>query len=150
MTTCQSCNTENTDDAKFCKNCGAGLPTQEIQTPVSEQQAAPSQPAPVQQYQPPGQAYAPRPPKDKSIALILEILPGLFGLLGIGWIYSGNTTTGVLWLIGFLVWTIVATVISVATVGIGIICWLPISIGLIAISAISLNNYTKAHPELFG
>lgn len=150
MIICQACGTENANDAKFCKNCGAGLTSQEIQAPVNEQQADLSQPAPVQQYQPPSQAYAQRPPKDKSIALILEIIPGLFGLLGIGWIYSGNTTTGILWLIGFLVWTIVATVISIATVGIGIICWLPISIGLIAISAISLNNYTKTHPELFG
>ena len=150
MITCQSCNTENSDDAKFCKNCGAGLSSQAIQTPVSEQQVNVSQPSPAQQYQQPSQVYPQRPPKDKSIALILEILPGLFGFLGFGWIYSGNTVSGVIWLISFLVWTVIATIISLVTAGIGIICWLPISIALIAISAISLNNYTRAHPELFG
>ena len=151
MIICQACNTENSDDAKFCKSCGAELTSQPVMAPVQQQQQENiNQPLPPQQFQQPAQIYAQRPPKDKSIALILEILPGLFGFLGIGWIYSGNTTTGIIWLIGFLIWTAIATIISIATVGIGIICWLPISIACIAISAITLNNYTKAHPELFG
>jgi len=36
-----------------------------------------------------------RPLKDRNIALILEILPGLFGLVGFGWIYSNKTDTGI-------------------------------------------------------
>jgi hypothetical protein len=93
--------------------------------------------------------YAPRPLKDRSLALILEILPGLFGLLGFGWIYSGNTNAGVLWLLGVLVWDIMAIVIMVLTAGFGCICTVPVNLVLVAISASSLNNYTKQRPELF-
>jgi len=89
-------------------------------------------------------------PKDRSIALILEILPGLFGLLGFGWIYSGNTNTGIMWLIGVLVWDVFAIIIDVITGGFGCFCTLPVNIILVAVSASSLNTYTKQHPELFG
>lgn len=98
----------------------------------------------------PEHSYVARPPKDRSIALILEILPGLFGLLGFGWIYSDNVNTGIMWLIGVLVWDIAAVFISVLTAGFGCICTVPINLMLVAISASSLNAYTKEHPELFG
>jgi hypothetical protein len=102
-------------------------------------------------YPPPyAQPYVFRPPKDRSVALILEILPGLFGFLGFGWIYSGNTHTGIMWLIGVFIWDILAVIIDIATGGFGCFCTLPINVILIAISASSLNTYTKQHPELFG
>ena len=101
-------------------------------------------------YQPPPSSYAPRPAKDRSIALILEILPGLFGFLGFGWIYSGNTNTGIAWLIGVLVWDAIAALVAVLTAGFGCFCTVPIHLALIALSASSLNTYTKQHPELFG
>ena len=114
----------------------------------------PDQPLPPP-YQPPNPsnnpyAYAQRPPKDKSIAFILEILPGLFGFLGFGWIYSGNTTTGLLILFGYLAWIVVAVIIDIATGGLACFCTLPVNIAAIAISTVMLNNYTKQHPELFG
>ncbi len=96
------------------------------------------------------QNYAPRPPKDKSIALILEILPGLFGLLGFGWIYSGQTTMGILWLGGTIVWDIIAILVVTFTGGFGCFCTIPVNIVLIAISAMLLNSHIKQHPELFG
>lgn len=88
--------------------------------------------------------------KDRSIALILEILPGLFGFLGFGWIYSGNTNTGVIWLVSVLAWDLVAAFIVVLTAGIGACFTIPVNIVLVAISASSLNNFTKQHRELFG
>jgi hypothetical protein len=138
MKTCPACNSQNADEALFCSHCGASFSQP---TPQPQQLPCQAQPPQYTSY---------RSPKDRSIALILEILPGLFGFLGIGWIYSGNTSNGLLWLIGFLLWTIIATVISVLTGGIGVICWLPISIGAIVLSAVNLNSYTKQHPEIFG
>lgn len=91
-----------------------------------------------------------RSPKDRSIALILEILPGLFGFLGFGWIYSGNTNTGITWLVGVLVWDFVALFLSVITAGLGCFLTVPVNLVLVAVSASSLNTYTKEHPELFG
>jgi hypothetical protein len=82
--------------------------------------------------------------------MVLEILPGLFGFLGFGWIYSGNTSTGVAWLIGMLVWDVIAIIVAVISGSLACICTVPISLVLIAISASSLSKYTKAHPQLFG
>ena len=45
-----------------------------------------------------------RSTKKRSIALILEILPGMFGFLGSGWMYAGNYSKGIMFLIGFLAW----------------------------------------------
>jgi hypothetical protein len=121
--------------------------------PVENYPQPPLYPGTIQQpyYPPPYPSpYPPRPSKERSIALILEILPGLFGFLGFGWIYSGNTGAGIGWLIGFLLWTLIGTIISVATGGIGLICTLPISIVLIVVSAVTLNSYTKRNPQLFG
>lgn len=101
-----------------------------------------------QPYTPP--PYAPRPPKDKSVALILEILPALFGIFGIGWIYSGQTTTGIMWLVGMLVWGIIAITVTAFTGGFACFCIVPLNIGLLAFSAIMLNSHIKQHPELFG
>lgn len=109
----------------------------------------PSAPEPDQQVAP-YDDYAFRPQKDRGIALVLEILPGLFGLLGFGWIYSGNTAAGVLWLIGVLVWDFIALVIVALTSGLACCCTVPVNLTLIAVSSFLLNAYTKQHPELFG
>jgi hypothetical protein len=95
--------------------------------------------------------YAQRPLKDRSVALILEILPGLFGLFGFGWIYSGNTTVGILWLLGMLALEIVIWLpVLILTAGFGCLCSAPANLVLLAVSAMTLNSYTKQHPELFG
>ena len=82
--------------------------------------------------------------------MILEILPGLFGLLGFGWIYAGNLGVGLAWLVGMLIWTGIAAVIAIFSVGISLLCTLPVSIVMIVISAVTLNNYTKKQTALFG
>ncbi len=93
----------------------------------------------------------PRPPKDRGTALILEILPGLFGFLGFGWIYSGNTSAGIMWLVGYLIWSYTIVIpTGVLTYGLCLFCTAPISITLLVISVYSLNEYIRQHPELFG
>ncbi len=87
--------------------------------------------------------------KDKSVALILEILPGLFGFLGIGWLYSGQTGTGLAWLIGYFIFMVVAITIDVLTVGVGCFCTVPLNIACVALSAYNLNKFTSQHPELY-
>jgi hypothetical protein len=108
---CPFCQQEHAKGTMFCPVTGKSLSEANVQS----EQGNPA--ASIQEYasQPPAYSntnqginspYPPRPLKDRSIAIILEILPGLFGILGIGWIYSGKTGTGLAWLIGYLIWSI--------------------------------------------
>jgi len=91
-----------------------------------------------------------RSPKDRSIALILEILPGMFGFLGMGWIYSGENNKGIMFLIGFLAWHfLVVLPVSLITAGGALCITIPIDLVIIGVSASSLNSHTQQHPELF-
>jgi len=94
--------------------------------------------------------YAARPLKDRNIALVLEILPGLFGLYGFGWIYSGNTSAGIMILIGGLVWAFIVVAAAMLTATAACFCTVPVNIVAVALSAFFLNGYTKKHTELFG
>lgn len=135
---CPNCQAEIAEGSAFCSSCGAriGAPTD----------IAPIQPSPVQQPM----AVHTRPMKDRSIALILEILPGLFGFLGFGWIYAGDVNTGVVFLIGYLAAAVVFVIADVISGGICCFFTVPLQILIIAVSTNRLNQYVKAHPELFG
>lgn len=140
---CPSCGTSYPPGSSFCLSCGS--PLQQAKTtndPISTHQSSPY-PSPSVPY------YVTTQGKDRSTAMILEILPGMFGFLGIGWIYSGVTSKGVLILIGFLIWEIFAGFFTALTGGIAVICWLPVNIVCIFFSATYLNKYAKAHLEIF-
>lgn len=83
------------------------------------------------------------------MALILEILPGLFGFLGFGWIYVGETQRGVITLIGYIAFAIASVIAISLTAGIGCFICVPLLWGAIAYSASQLNTYTKARPDQF-
>jgi TM2 domain-containing membrane protein YozV len=144
MSTCPNCNAEVAEGLNFCGNCGAPQQPGMVAAQAQPDYAMPGNPPAVQS------TFAPKPAKDRSIALILEIFPGLFGFLGFGWIYAGNTQTGVIILIANFLWLVCAACASVATYGFALICTIPIEIAILALSAINLNKYTHQHPELFG
>ncbi len=167
MTTCPACGSSNPENAAFCQHCGANLsgqptnPTASSFDTPAESLIPPAQPVAPQQPPAPQAPYAqqinygayppsPRPLKDRSIALILEILPGLFGFYGIGRIYSGDTQTGILWLAGGLAWAFIAGLVSVFTGGIACFCTIPLNLAAVATATYLLNQYTKNHPEIFG
>ena len=83
------------------------------------------------------------------MGLILEILPGLFGIFGIGWIYASETNTGVLILIGGLVMMFIFVTANVLSAGICCFGTIPIQLAVLAISTIKLNDFMKQHPETF-
>jgi hypothetical protein len=91
-----------------------------------------------------------RPHKDKGLAMILEIVPALFGIFGIGWIYSGNLNTGLIWLIGMLLWTFFTIFLDVITFGVACLCTVPIQLIMIIVTAVTLNTHINKHPEVFG
>jgi TM2 domain-containing membrane protein YozV len=80
------------------------------------------------------------PPKNNT-PIIVEVLLSLFGIYGVGWLMAGETTTGILLLIGsFVIYWPVLILIAVFTLGLGIACDFPLGIAAIVINAILLNN----------
>lgn len=77
-------------------------------------------------------------------ALIAEIIFSLLGIFGIGWLIGGETTAGILLLIGsfFLYWPIMFFG-TILTFGLGLIFLGPLMIAAIIINAILLNNALK-------
>jgi hypothetical protein len=82
--------------------------------------------------------------------MVLEILPGLFGIFGIGWIYSENTGLGTILLIGGIFWFLIIIAAAVITATAACFCTVPLSLVGTAISSFFLYQYTKQHPEIFG
>lgn len=117
--------------------------------PISSASDSPAFSLPPTPPSPVGAAAPVLVQKDRSIALILEILPGLFGFLGLGWIYAGNLTVGVLALVGFLLFLGIELLVIVFTGGLAACCLLPLNLAAVAVSALLLNNYMKERPNEF-
>ncbi len=72
-------------------------------------------------------------PKDPTVGLLLELI-GIAGFLGIGHIYAGKTTRGIVLLVGWLIYDLLlvtviiplVTVGSVLTCGVGCLLFLPL------------------------
>ena len=62
--------------------------------------------------------------RDPFIALVLEIAGGFFGFLGIGWIYAGRPTMGILLLISYwlLDW-IIGLTLAIFSMGVWCFIW---------------------------
>lgn len=113
-------------------------PTQPLYGQPQVPPPAPMQPhqqaQPPQYYQPPASMTQ----RDPQTAMIIEIVAGLFGFLGIGYLYAGKTNQGIIRLI---VWWVVLGLLGLSiAVGIGL-CLLPIAwiVGPI-VSGIMLKN----------
>lgn len=83
--------------------------------------------------------------KDPNTAFLIELVGGLFGILGLGYLYVGRTDEGIVRLIGWLLYMIVSWVVMImlVVVVIGIICiplQLAIQIGVPLWSAMKLKN----------
>lgn len=109
--------------------------------PMGYQAPSPMAPVPQGYYQP----VPPMAPQqdNTTLAIILEVVGGIFGIFGIGWLVSGNTSTGLMFLIGGFVWLAIAIVLSVVTLGIGLICIWPVDLAIMITSVIMLNNRLK-------
>ena len=82
-----------------------------------------------------------------NIALVLEIVFGLFGLLGIGHVYTNRIAVGIGLLIGWWIYIIVAVFIGSLTLGFGFCLFVPIYIAVPIISGIQARTYAKSAGE---
>lgn len=78
-----------------------------------------------------------------SIALILEIVFGFFGILGTGWLYAGNITIGLAALIGYLVLIGIETAGIFVTFGLAGCIVVPLNIAIVVVSGIKARDYVR-------
>ena len=78
-----------------------------------------------------------------TTALWLEIIFGIFSLLGIGHVYSGRTALGIALMIGWWVYIAVATVISLITLGFCAFLFAPLYLAVPVISGIQARTYIQ-------
>lgn len=86
--------------------------------------------------------------KDVNTAFLIELVGGFFGLLGIGYMYTGRTNDGILRLILWIIYDLIAgiTISLLLAVFVGILCipiQLVIQIGVPLWSATNLKNSMK-------
>jgi hypothetical protein len=82
----------------------------------------------------------------RTAAIITEVILDLFGIYGVGWLIAGETTVGIVLLVGSFIWWPIVVVSTVITLGIGLICVVPLNIAFLLLSVILLSQRTAARP----
>jgi hypothetical protein len=83
------------------------------------------------------------PQRANGTAVAVEAILAFFGIFGVGWLMAGETTAGVLLLVGSFVWWGVAIFLTAATFGAGLFCIAPLNIAFLVLSAVLLANHTR-------
>ncbi len=83
------------------------------------------------------------PRRDAGLAFLLELLPGLFGFLGIGHVYVGEVVRGLLLLAGYWVFISFELLALLGTVG---WCLTPLNLLIPIGSAFWLKRDLESHP----
>jgi hypothetical protein len=108
--------------------------------PPSEEPPAYTPPPPV--YVAPSQPVAghvaPQARPQNTTPVIVEAILAFFGIYGVGWLISGETSIGVALLIAGFVWD--AIFVAAAFTVIGLCCVVPLQLIFVALSAFQLNN----------
>lgn len=156
MIACQTCGNQSPAGSMACQYCGAALRgqspgPQEWQPPSATQPTPARAVTPARWVEPRPAAYppayyrpAPPQPKDPSTGLLLELIPGLFGFLGIGRLWAGDIGIGLALLFGYWVfWGFVwfsLTIMAIFTLGLAF-CFIPLFwIGAPVISGLLLRD----------
>lgn len=69
--------------------------------------------------------------KDANTAFLLELVGGIFGVLGLGYLYVGRTNDGVLRLVLWLLYNVIAyvSIVALAAAYVGCLC-LPVQLAI--------------------
>jgi hypothetical protein len=78
-----------------------------------------------------------------TTAMWLEIIFGIFSLLGVGHVYSGRTALGIALMVGWWVYIGVASFLSTITLGFAACLFVPLFIAVPIISGVQARTYTQ-------
>lgn len=84
-------------------------------------------------------------PADSSdtIAMILEIVFGFFGILGMGWLYAGNIPVAIGAFVGFLIVALIEIFIATITLGFAACFIVPFNLVIAIISGLRARDYMR-------
>jgi hypothetical protein len=77
------------------------------------------------------------------IAIIIEIIFGMGGALGMGWLYVGNFGRAALIFTGYIIFCIIEAVLGFITLGMAAFCFAPLNVLAIAFSSVKLREYIR-------
>ena len=134
-----------------------GQPSSPPPNPYAQSSSPPSAP-PRQSYggPPPAQPYSygtPSTPgamagpevKDPNTGLLIEMIPGFFGFMGIGWLWAGETAIGIALLVGYWIFLVVEIMLMFVLIG---FCLLPFNLIAPIASAILLQRRLRERQAL--
>lgn len=78
-----------------------------------------------------------------TIAMLVEIIFGFFGILGMGWLYAGNLTFAAIAFVGFIILVFIEMMIATATFGFALCLILPFNIIIAVISGLRVRDYVR-------
>ena len=78
---------------------------------------------------------------DAQIARSIEAIFGLFGILGMGWLYAGNIGVSISVFLGYAVLAFIEFWIALATLGIAACVILPLNLTIVIVSSFKARDY---------
>lgn len=82
-----------------------------------------------------------------TIALLVEIIFGFFGILGMGWLYAGNFLTSIILFVGFAIIIFIEAAVLVASLGLLGCLIVPINLVIAIISGFRVRDYVRNSGE---
>jgi len=87
--------------------------------------------------------YQPQESSDPTVALIVEIIFGLGGVLGLGWLYAGNIAISLMVFFGYVVLVFIEFWIVALSFGLAGCIILPLNLVMIVISGFKARDYMR-------
>ena len=78
-----------------------------------------------------------------TIAMIIEIIFGLFGILGMGWLYASNLSLAIAAFIGFAILVFIEAAIVGATLGFALCIIIPFNLAVAVVSGLRVRDYVR-------
>lgn len=78
-----------------------------------------------------------------TIAMLVEIIFGVFGFLGLGWLYARNIPMAIAVFIGFAIFMIFESFVAMITFGLSLCLSLPLHFVLVIISGVRVRDYVR-------
>ena len=78
-----------------------------------------------------------------TIATLVEFIFGVFGILGMGWLYAGNFPIAIGIFIGYAILIFIEAAITTATIGFALCIIIPFNLVILVISTLRVRDYVR-------